>query len=188
VEDEYSKIVYLDVDSVLLELHPGFLATLNKELGTRYTMDNITTFGYVGSLSPEHAKIVQAMWSNPSLYDGKEADPAALAALAKIRKFARAIALSSPTIGHVDSKLRWLTKHCGFLKEDIIIAKDKSLQRGAVLIDDHIENLLRFPGGRICFSRPWNTAWDTKLGPRTDDWNEIIKITKKIIAGSGIKL
>ena len=180
--DKYSKIIYIDVDAVLTNPTIDFLSALNKQIGTNYVIEDLTTFEYINCLPKEHAEILLNMWKGSSLYDGREADLKALKALEDMREFARVVALSGPVIGHVDSKLQWLIKHCGFLKKDTVIAKDKSLLRGAVLIDDLIENLMEFDGERICFSQPWNTEWDEKLGLRTDDWGKIVRTAKRTIA------
>ncbi|MDD5710895.1 MAG: hypothetical protein PHV43_02225 [Candidatus Colwellbacteria bacterium] len=179
--ERYSNIIYLDVDAVLTNPTVDFLSLLNERVGTNYAIKDVYTFEYAECLPKEHAEILLEMWKSSSLYDNREADQKALKALAEMRTFARVIALSGPVVGHVDSKLRWLIGHCGFLKKDTIIANDKSLVRGAVLIDDLIKNLTEFEGERICFAQPWNTKWDTKLGIRTDDWGEIVQKAREAI-------
>jgi len=179
--DKYSNIIYLDVDAVLTNPTADFLSMLNEKTGTNYVIEDVSAFEYIKCLPKEHAEMLLEMWKSSSLYDNREADQKALKALAKMRTFARVVALSGPVVGHVDSKLRWLIEHCGFLKKDTIIANDKSIMRGAVLIDDLIENLTEFEGERICFAQPWNTKWDTKLGIRTDDWRKIVQKAREAI-------
>lgn len=54
-------------------------------------------------------------------------------------------------------------------ERNVIVAQDKNLIKGDVLIDDCIDNLNYniFP---ICFAQPWNTEWE---GLRTNNWSEI---------------
>ncbi len=177
-----SKIIYVDVDGVLTNPTAEFLSVLNEKVKKDYTLDDLTAFDYRECLPEEHAEIMMELWGDRYLYDKREAEPEAVRALQEMRKFARVIALSSPTIGHVDSKYKWLVGPMDFEIKDVIVATDKSLARGDVLVDDHIENLMGFSGGRICFTRPWNAKWDTKLGIRTDDWEKIVVEAKRLIS------
>ena len=175
-------VAYIDVDAVMVHPSAGFLPELNRLKGTHYKPSDITTFNYRDCFPREHAEILEEMWTNPTLYDSMRPDVGVTTAIRKMRRFARVVALSSPTVGHIDSKFRFLSRPpLLFAVNNIIIARDKSIMRGAVLIDDNIDNLLNFDGARICFSRPWNEAWSTTLGYRTDNWKEIVEIVGGVI-------
>jgi 5'(3')-deoxyribonucleotidase len=180
--DDCKGIIFLDIDGVLVNPTVLFLQELNKIEGTNYVLDDLTEFEYIKCLPKRHAEMMLDMWKNPNLYDNTEPDPKGVSAIQKLRKFARVIALSAPTVGHTDSKFRFLTRQPLFFeKKDIVVARDKSFVRGDLIIDDWIENLLSFSGNRICYPQPWNTDWDINLGPRTSDWNEIVKIAREIL-------
>jgi|SRR3989344_1272558 len=174
------EIVYVDVDGVLVEHNRRFLEILNQTIGTTYGYEHLTTFDYHDCLPPEHADILLHMWQGETLYDGWPPEPGAMEAVEEMRRFARVIALSSPMLGHIASKYRWLLEW-GFGRKDIFFATDKSLARGAVLIDDRTKNLLDFEGVKICFPRPWNWDWNPADGLKTDNWDEIVAEVREVI-------
>jgi 5'(3')-deoxyribonucleotidase len=58
-------------------------------------------------------------------------------------------------------RLRWLERHFGFSKYDVIFAKRKYLVRGDVMIDDGPHNIEEFVnrGGRgVLIHQPWNAS------------------------------
>jgi 5'(3')-deoxyribonucleotidase len=179
-------VVCLDIDGVCVNpTEDPFLPRVNQLEGTHYTLADITTFDYRDCLPLKHAQMIMEMWADPKLYDDMQPDPKAVAAIARMRRFSRVVALSTPTIGHSDSKLRFLIRPpLSFPKKDIIILFDKSLVIGDVLIDDNIENLLSFNGEMICFAQQWNLTWDPDLGLRTNNWRRIVpKIREMATAG-----
>lgn len=178
--NHHKRIVYVDVDGVLVNPNRHFLDELNRAIGTTYEYKDITAFNYYDCFPREHADILMRMWGSATLYDGWPPEPGAMEAVEEIRTFARVVAISSLTEGHADSKYSWLLGK-GFDRKDIFLATDKSLVRGAVLIDDRIENLMGFDGEGICFPQPWNTSWDTANGLRTDNWDEIVTAVRAII-------
>lgn len=56
-------------------------------------------------------------------------------------------------------------------ERNIIIAQDKSVIIGDVMIDDFPNNLYSFNGTRICYAQPWNQDFNGSL--RFSDWNKI---------------
>lgn len=57
-------------------------------------------------------------------------------------------------------------------EKNFIVAQDKSLIKGDVMIDDCLENLYSFNGTRICLAQPWNETNDKNIY-RTDNWEKI---------------
>ncbi|MDD5711013.1 MAG: hypothetical protein PHV43_02865 [Candidatus Colwellbacteria bacterium] len=177
------NVVYIDVDAVMVNPTAGFLERLNAAVGTRYKLADVTTFNYRDCLPLKHAIMLEEMWTNPTLYDDMQPDAGVVEAIQEMREFARVVALSTPTIGHSDSKLRFLVRPpLSFPTKDIVMLFDKSLMRGVVLIDDNVDNLLNFGGARICFARHWNEGWSKKLGPRTRRWDIIVEEVRKAIS------
>jgi 5'(3')-deoxyribonucleotidase len=177
------NVIYVDVDGVMVNPTAGFLTRLNRTARTHYKLADITAFNYRDCLPKEHAIAIEEMWANPTLYDSMKPDAGVVTAIRKMRRFARVVALSTPTIGHSDSKLRFLVRPpLSFAKKDIVILFDKSLMRGVSLIDDNIDNLLNFSGERICFARKWNEAWDKQLGLRTNRWSAIVEKVREAVS------
>lgn len=57
---------------------------------------------------------------------------------------------------------------------NVIVAQNKSMIKGDVLIDDSMDNLKNFNGVKICYAQPWNESWTE--GIRTNSWTKIYEI------------
>ena len=81
-------------------------------------------------------------------------------------------------------KIRKTLKAFNNLDESkVIIAQDKDMVKGDILIDDCIDNLENFSGCRICFAQPWNEEWNYEQGHggmRYNDWTKIDTIINEI--------
>ena len=174
------QVIFVDVDGVLTEHNQTFLEQINRRFGATYAYEDITSFHYDECMEAEHAEVMLNMWHGENLYDNWPPEPGAMEAVREMRTFARVIALSSPMLGHIKSKYQWLLEQ-GFGRDGIIFAHDKSLMRGALLIDDRMKNIYNFTGEAICFARPWNTGWNTSKGIRTSNWDEIVARAREII-------
>ena len=62
-------------------------------------------------------------------------------------------------------------------EKNIIVAQDKSIIMGDVMIDDYVNNLTSFSGEKICFSQPWNRNYQ---GIRSRSWSVINSLINKI--------
>jgi len=179
-------IIYMDVDGVLVGAVEKNLQRVNETEGTSYTLEDLTDFDHMKceALLPKHRRMLVEYWNDPRLYDDLEPYPSAEWGLGALRQSARVVAVGSPTLYHVDSKLKFLTERLEFGVRDIVIIRDKSLLdgNGVLMIDDHMSNLLTFSGERICVARPWNALWDENLGLHTDDWEEIVREAQRIVS------
>lgn len=63
-------------------------------------------------------------------------------------------------------------------ERNIVIAQDKSIIHGDIMIDDYVENLYNFNGTRICYAQPWNQHYGELL--RFSDWNKINDVIQHI--------
>lgn len=62
-------------------------------------------------------------------------------------------------------------------ESNVIIAKDKHIIKGEVLIDGYPDNLKQFDGMCICYDQPWNKDFNInkKYFLKTNNWNLIQK-------------
>lgn len=76
-----------------------------------------------------------------------------------------------------------LFKYFPFVKmEDVIVATQKWLIRGDVMVDDGPHNLKNFFGDAILFSQPHNRSFDTDMYgiKRAENWEEVYKMIQEI--------
>lgn len=172
-------IVLVDQDGCLTDHNTLFMERLNAENGTAHRYDEIVAFHYP-NLTPEEKARVFEYWNEHDLYDDYPPEPGALEALEELRKHHTVIAVSSPLPGSIQSKYSWLMEVAGFDRKDIVLATDKTLVKGNILIDDATHNLTTFPLKTLCFSRPWNRRWS---GPRVDSWEAVPEMVARVLKG-----
>lgn len=163
-------IILLDVDGVLVESNQTNIQRVNEHFGTNYCFEDIETFEYDFMTEAQRQFIYDECWHDPSLYDGAELTPEQTDTLEGLRRVARVIACSSPLVGHIESKYRFLKLY--FDRADIVLASDKNLIGGDILVDDGLHNLEVFPGHVIVYDRPWNRSPGRDL-PRAHNFEEI---------------
>jgi len=72
-------------------------------------------------------------------------------------------------------KLDWLGEHFPFLTwRQIVFCGDKKLITGDHMIDDHVRNLVHFPGKKYLYSSPHN--FNETNYRRIDNWDEVAQI------------
>ncbi|MEG1563857.1 MAG: hypothetical protein RR365_09040 [Bacteroides sp.] len=86
----------------------------------------------------------------------------------------------------VNVKIEWLLAHYPFLSwEQVIIADNKQLIRGDVLVDDGPHNLIGGRYEKILFDVPHNWHFDEKSigATRAKSWEEVYETIRKIQEG-----
>jgi 5'(3')-deoxyribonucleotidase len=150
------SIVAFDVDGVVADLHTPWLKRYNKEYKDNLQAKDITHW--------EMQKFVKSQCTNickyldPTIYSEVLPIPGALKAVNIARKEGhRVIFVTSVLTIQAGMKFTWLNEH-GFdvQRHDYVEAKDKSLIKADLLIDDYEGNLETFDGSRALFSQPWN--------------------------------
>ncbi len=175
--------ILIDCDGVLIDHNAAFLQRVNKALGTDFSFEEIHCFDYAECLGPSAKALIYEYWQADDLYDGLSPEPGALAALTELRKLRRVCVVSTPFVGHIKSKYRWLSRF--FEPNDIYICHDKSLLKGCLLIDDAPHNLAAsaWPWPAIVFDRPWNR--DVNGIPRAKDWIDVVRLAKHTLREGG---
>lgn len=101
----------LDMDGVLCEEPQSqHLVTLNVEFETDYTIEDVKDFHY-SVLTPEQHKFIfgKDCWHREDLYDGFPLLPGKKEVIEQLRKIGRVVVCTSPLLGHVQSKYKWLS-------------------------------------------------------------------------------
>lgn len=171
--------ILVDMDGVLVNLNPIILERINKEFGTDYTEEDLTDFNYGKSLDKsEHSDLAYDIWHENDLYKDIEWSDETKDAIEELKQIGRVVVVSSPMVGHGTSKLRWLYSH-GFDKEDVVLASDKNLVHGHVLIDDRAENVRKFPRASLLFDKKYNESYNTEdHETRVHDWSDVTGLVK----------
>lgn len=144
-----NPILYIDIDGVMADSIPWWLALYNKQNHTRYTKEDIKKWGDADLLVP--------FFQN---YDYVLPVPGAFEALGKLcQKFTVKFASSGYGIPWMEDQLSFEAENFEFIQ-----IKSKWLLRGFALVDDNTETVLKFidnnqgkynRGGYV-LKQPWN--------------------------------
>ena len=186
----------IDVDGVLVDASGLYLeawraAGITVD-GREPRKADIQTYDFraiPGISDPQRAhELAMTVYSRPDLYDGYAPMAGALEALEELRLQARVIAVSCPTVGHADSKLRFL-QALGFELRDIFLAPDKLSIKWDVLLDDAPHYLARARQARrkvVCFTQPWNQALTDLDSIRVHTWPEALAALEAELAPNAL--
>lgn len=166
------KTIALDFDDVVGDLVKTWLELYNRDHNDSLKEEDIKDWN-IGS----YTKIGNEMYDylkNPTLYDSVLPVTGASWGISKLRQFGfRIVFVTNSVLEQSGNKYRWLEKY-NLISErrDYVEAADKSLILCDWLIDDNIENVVKFKGDGIIFTREWNTSLKGYL--RVNGWIDIV--------------
>lgn len=173
-------IILCDMDDVLEQLVKRWTYVLNKQYGTNVSESEIVDWEiakFFPSLTKEQ---VFAPLSEPEFWLGIEPMPHAQRVVKRLLDEGHTFrVVTSSRYDTVAPKMKLLLTLYPYLSwKDVIIAHDKKLISGDVLIDDGTHNLIDFPAQRILFDRPHNHNFNEKNYDmiRAHDWYDVYNI------------
>lgn len=179
--------ILIDMDDVLWDLVGGWVEELNRVHGTNVAVSDVTDWKikkFFPNLTDEQ---LYAPLFDPVLWTKLVPIPSAIEIVSRLINDGHRVRIVTAThYGTVSPKIKSFLYKYSFLKwEDIIIASDKSIIKGDVMIDDGVHNLIDFPGTRILFDRPHNHTFPAEANNmiRVQTWNEIYQIITKMAGG-----
>lgn len=178
-------IAICDVDGVVADLHDTWCELYNSDYDDDLTPEKIHCWDMTRCVKPECGEKIFKYLEIPTLYNMVQPIPGALEGVNRLRSMGYRVVFTTATgIHQSGKKLEWLEKH-GFLElthggsKDYIEARDKSLIRGSLMIDDGLHNLKGFEGIRILFAQPHNFNEFFSLSStdiiRTNDWSNLFE-------------
>lgn len=171
------RIVAVDVDGTVAGLHPVWLGRYNYDFNDNLQVEDIVDWNIHQFAKPECGKQMYKYIEDPSLYNDVLPITGSLEVISELkveRKDLRFVYVTNSTIGTAGRKYTWL-KQYGFLdkQDDYVEAKDKSLIKADMLIDDYQENLISFIGYKLLLHSAWNRAFRHPDVCRVNNWFDI---------------
>ena len=167
--------ILVDIDSTITNFGEILLLANNQLHSTNYRYTDITSYNWFDKTFPNpwEPTEYQCFWNSVKV------NPAAVSIIESWVTQGHQIYLV--TASHFNPMLSYKIKHTldpfnhDLINErNIVIAQDKSIIRGDLMIDDCVENLVQFNGVRICYTQPWNEKYIDVF--RYNDWNKINSI------------
>lgn len=169
--------ILVDIDNTITNFGEILLLANNQSLGTHYRYTDVTSYDWFDRTfeNPWKPTEYQCFWNTV------EVNPAAITVIERWVRQGHKVLLV--TASHFNDMLGYKIKQTikpfnpKLINEcNIIIAQDKSIIRGDLMIDDCVDNLVNFNGVRICYAQPWNEKYIDIL--RYNDWNKINSIVE----------
>ena len=164
--------ILVDIDSTITNFSEMLLLANNQLHGTYYRYTDITSYDWFDQTfyTPWKPTEYQCFWNTV------EVNPAAVTAIERwVRQDYKVLLV---TASHFNDMLGYKIKRTlepfnpELINErNVIIAQDKSVVQGTIMIDDCVKNLYNFNGNRICYAQPWNQHYGGSL--RFSDWDKI---------------
>lgn len=183
-----SLTILIDMDDVLENLLECWVAELNRRYGTTVHPEEITNW-LIGEFFPSLTKEeLFAPLGDPtfwSLLSPMKDAPDVVCKL--IDDGHRVRVVTSSHYKTVPAKMDWLFRHYPFLSwKDVIIAHDKKLINGDILIDDGVHNLENAQYKKLLFDQPHNRSYNAEENGmiRVYGWKEIYEIICRMTGGN----
>ena len=175
-------IVLLDMDEVIVDFVGGALAAFARKTGMMVPRVEVRDVMKIGELCTDKFGSSPDPWlhtvmSMVSFWEELEPVDGAIDGIRKLQKSHDVLIVTAVNPMCPETyvgKLRGIQRNLpSFPIENYFPVRRKELVRGDVLVDDHPDFLLRFPGPTIVVDRPWNrdliTSWT-----RVSDWAGIV--------------
>ena len=173
--------VLLDVDGVLADFHTPCIELINQFGGTNHKVEDFDDWDIFNALkTPEDVKArVYEEMNKPGWCTNIKFYPGCQEGVAKLREIANVYVVTSPMKGETWTRERdrWLARHFNFTTKQIIHASAKYVCAGDFLIDDKIDNLVKWkkhnPNGhpiRWVMAHLASHEWP---GEQTNDWDRL---------------
>jgi 5'-nucleotidase len=173
--------ILCDVDGVIADMLPAWLAYYNAEYGDAVRPDDVTAWDVSKFVKPECGKKVFAYLNHPDLYSTVEPIRGALAGVRLLEEVGHKVVFVTTCTGPemVAAKVEWLERHGfltheGKLRDVVFLAHGttKDIIRGDVMIDDYEVNLHAFSGRGVLLDCSYNRHDQTFT--RACNWTEIV--------------
>jgi 5'(3')-deoxyribonucleotidase len=171
---ENNKVCLVDVDGTVALTHDQWFKRYNAEWSDDLTYEEITDWEVHSFVKESCGKSIYKYLDDPTLYDEVQPYPGSIEGVEKLRNYGfRVVFLSS---GVHPGKIKFLRKFdfIGKGDSDFVIAHDKSLIKGFILIDDGWHNIQAFNGPGILLDAPHNRKVDYNF--RAMDWDHVVKL------------
>lgn len=170
--------ILVDIDSTITNFGEMLLLANNQLYNTNYQYTDITSYDWFDQTfyTPWRPTEYQCFWNTVKV------NPAAVTAIERWVRQGHQVYLC--TASHFNDMLGYKIRKTlepfnpELINErNVIIAQDKSIVYGDILIDDCIDNLESHTAFPICYEQPWNKDWEEE---RTANWEEINQIVNNI--------
>lgn len=147
------RVLNIDIDGVVADLLTPWLDYYNSRTGESIKKSDITCWDLEDCL--RHKEVIHEFLYLPGVYRNLEVIGNAKKVLKELNKDFKLQFVTDTPFHARDDRLYWVQKHFPYIK-DIYFAEDKSNIKADLILDDRPENLISFPGIKVCFDHEYN--------------------------------
>lgn len=165
-------LIGVDVDDVVLNLMDNWLSIYNHDFNDNLKKEQVTDWDVSRFVHPLAKTRIYEYLENGLIFSNSKPVEGALNGIHILKSLGYRIIYITAT-NPSDIKFEWLSRN-GFIDEsdDFVVAKDKSLIRASMLIDDNYDNVSSFLGIGVLMNQPWNAKF--RWSRRIDNWDDFI--------------
>lgn len=176
--------ILIDMDDTLENLCEVWVNQLSSLFEVDVTIDDIHQWDMTKAFPMLNKQEIYWPLDTQSLWDNVKPLPGAVEAVKKLKADGHRVVIvtaASPDSASLKLK-RCLLRYFPVKMEDVIIASQKGLIRGDVLIDDGPHNLREFGGKRVLYTAHHNRSCDTQKYnmTRVNNWDEAYEYIQKL--------
>jgi 5'(3')-deoxyribonucleotidase len=170
-------IIAIDVDDTVANLSDAWLGRYNYDFEDNLTKNDITKWSVHKFVKPECGERIYDYLKDPTLYNFVEPIPHSLEAVNLLKRVARIIFVTAPTLEVMGRKYYWLKEH-GYIDslDDYIETKEKYLINYDYIIDDRWDNV-KGSNDNWLYNAPWNKKYN--YPQRIKSWKKFIDEKKR---------
>lgn len=176
------KLILCDCDEVLSDCVNPLLDIVFQLTGERYKKDDMTKWDVLESIRrPDLSAAFHALCSKPGFCESFPILPGAQEGFEMIDALGTVIIVTSPMSvpSWTYERTRWLDKHFSIPKNRIIHTVGKEFIAGDCLIDDKVDNLIKWKKRHptslaILWEAPYNRMDQSPLFVKASTWNEVV--------------
>ena len=173
------------MDGVLADFEAGFLKAWRKKFPNHpyVPIEKRKTFYVRDDYPKELEKDVENIFTAPLFFQNLPKIAGSKEALKKMQDLGHEVFICTRPISKYENcvleKYNWIVQNLGYdWTQKLIVAKDKTLIYGNILIDDRPQHVgLKKPAWtHVLFDRPYNRNVKDKLRITWDNWEDILRV------------
>jgi len=169
--------VIIDMDEVIADPMGEMIHWYKETYGLDVDYNKMLGGSWIKGFPEQHQALVRERLVGPGFFRNLPKMKDSVEVISEMNKRYEIFIVSAATEfpNSLRDKFDWLLEHFPFLTwKQLVLCGDKSVINGDHMIDDHVRNLVHFPGKRYLFTSAHNL--NITGYRRVNDWKEIAEI------------